>query len=118
MDILVRRAYTQRQIDRANTGRVEFRPSRYTSGVANLDNMVELRKAVILCDSHARKFDRRKARYEPHPDPNMRRVQGNCDVCKMFGLASLFLHESLALDERRKFERYRTAVEYGKIVTG
>ena len=116
--ILVRKDYTAAEIKRAQLARDEFRPNRYTSGSANLDDMIALRKAVILCDSHARKFKPRAAHYELHPAKNMRRVQGNCDVCKMYGLASLFLHESLALDERRKWERYRIALEYGTLYRG
>lgn len=118
VEVLVRRAYTPRQIKRAELARTEFRRNPYTSGSANLDNMVALDKAVILCGDHTRKFNARVAHYELHPAKNMRRVQGNCDVCKMYGLATLFLPESLAIDERRKWELYRSAVEYGNLYRG
>ena len=117
MGILVRKDFSPGEIKRAQVARDEFRPNRYTSGSANLDDMVALRKAVILCDQHARKFNRRAARYELHPAENMRRVQGACDVCKVFGFAFLFLHESDASGARKKWERYRTAAEYGKLFT-
>lgn len=118
MDILVPQQYTQRQIKAADMKRVEFRPGRYTSGSANLDDMIALRKAVILCDSHARKFDPKKASYRAHPDKAMRRVIGNCDVCKQVGLSFLFLNEVDAYGEQRKLEKFNRAREYGRIVTG
>lgn len=114
--ILVRKDFTPGEIKRAEVRAAEFRRNRYTSGSAHLDDMIELRKAVILCDSDARKFKPRKAQYELHPAPNMRRVMGNCDVCQMFRPATLFLHESQAVDERRKHENYRRACEYSAIV--
>ena len=116
MDILVRQSYTPTQVEVAKVRAAEFRRNRYTSGSAHLDDMIALGKAVILCDQHARKFKPRAARYQPHPAPNLRRVQGNCDVCKLFGLAALYLPESLALDERRKYEKHKRAIEYGHIV--
>ncbi len=114
--ILVRKDFTPGEIKRAEVKAAEFRRNRYTSGSAHLDDMIELRKAVILCDSHARKFKPRAARYELHPATNLRRVQGNCDVCKAFGLATLFLHESQAIDERRKHEKHQRASEYAHVV--
>lgn len=116
--ILIPQKYTRKQVDRAETKRVEFRPTRYTSGSANLDDMIALGKAVILCGTHVRKFDPRKARYRLHPDKNLRRVRGNCDVCKQFGFASLFMNEKDALDEQRKVEKFRRACEYGHIFRG
>ena len=116
MEILVRQNYTAKQVDQAKVRAAEFRRNRYTSGSAHLDDMIALGKALVLCDSHARKFKPRAAHYELHPARNLRRVQGNCDVCKLFGLATLFLHESQALDERRKYEKYRRAMEYAHVV--
>lgn len=118
MEILIPQQYTRRQINAAETKRVEFRPSRYTSGSANLDNMIALRKAVILCDTHTRKFEPKKAKYRAHPDKAMRRVIGNCDVCKQIGLSSLFLNEVDAYGEQKKLERFKRAIEYGQLVTG
>lgn len=118
MDILVRQNYTQRQVELASVKRAEFRRNSYTTGSAHLDDMIALQKALVLCDSHARKFKPRQARYELHPAPNMRRVQGNCDVCKAMGFATLFLPESQAADERRKYERHKRALEYAHIVAG
>jgi hypothetical protein len=116
VDILVRQEYTEGQVKRAAVKASEFRRNRYTSGSAHLDDMIALRKAIILCDQHALKFKPRAAHYELHPSPSMRRVQGNCDVCKVFQPGALFLHESQALDERRKSELYRQAAEYSSIV--
>lgn len=117
MEILVRRNYSPQQVKRAQLKRDEFRPGRYTSGSANLDDMIELKKAVILCDTHSRKFSPKAARYRAHPDKRLRRVLGNCDVCKQFGLSFLFLNEKDAHEEQKKLERFRRAVEYGHLLT-
>ena len=116
LDFLIRRKWSPQEISRARAKATEFRRNRYTSGSAQLDDMIALGKAIVLCDSHARKFKPRAARYELHPAQNMRRVQGNCDVCKMFGMATLFLPESSALEERKKAEDYRRCCEYAHIV--
>ena len=52
MEILVRQSYTPADIEVAKMKAAEFRRNPYTTGSANLDNMIALRKAVILCDSH------------------------------------------------------------------
>jgi predicted metal-dependent hydrolase len=116
--ILIPRKYTAREIKRADVARTEFRPNRYTSGSANLDDMIALRKAVILCDQHARKFKPRAAHYELHPAPNMKRVQGRCDVCKVFGLSWLYLNAADALEQRKLWHRARVAMEYGTLYSG
>lgn len=116
LQILVPQKYTARQINRAETRRVEFKPSRYTSGSSNLDDMIALSKAVILCEPHKRKFEPAKARYRAHPDKNMRRVLGRCDVCQQFGLSFLFLNEKDAYDEQKKLEKFKRAIEYGTLL--
>ena len=116
MDILVRQNFTPGQIERSELKAAEFRRNRYTSGSAHLDDMIALGKALILCDSHARKFKPRQARYVLHPADNLQRVQGACDVCRIFGFATLYLPEKMALDERKKVEKFRRASEYGHIV--
>ena len=118
MDILVPRRWSTRQVSQANTKRTEFKPGRYTSGCANLDDMIALDKAVILCEAHARKFSPRQARYRAHPAKQLRRVLGNCDVCKHFGLSSLFINERDAEAEHRKLEKFKRAVEYGTMFRG
>lgn len=115
-EILVRKDFTAKEIELARLKASEFRRNRYTSGSAHLDDMIELRKALILCDWHRRKFKPRLAHYELHPAHNLRRVQGNCDWCKMFGMATLYLHETFALEERRKYEKHRRAMEYAHVV--
>lgn len=118
LEIVIPGKYTPRQIKRAELKRDEFRKNRYTSGSANLDDMIALGKAVILCATHARKFQPAKAHYRLHPDRNLRRVRGNCDVCQQFGFASLFLNEKDAEAEHRKVENYRRAAEYGRMFRG
>ena len=118
MEILVPQKWTPRQIDLANTQRAEFRRNPYTSGCANLDNMIALDKAVILCPAHTRKFNPKAARYCVHPAKNLRRVIGACDVCKDIGLSNLFICEKDAVGERQKLERFNRAREYGFLVQG
>lgn len=117
MQILVPQKYSRRQVVDAETKRQEFKPNRYTSGVANLDDMVALGKAVILCDEHKRKFEPKKARYMPHPEKNLKRVHGRCDVCQQFGLSFLYLNEVDAHAEMVKIARFKRALEYGHFVS-
>ena len=116
--IIVSGKYTPRDISRAATKRVEFKPNRYTSGSANLDNMIALDKAVILCPAHTRKFDPKAARYRAHPDKKLRRVVGRCDVCQELGLSFLFLNERDAEAQQRIVERAKRAMEYGRFYSG
>ena len=116
LEIVVPGKYSQAEMQLADLKRVEFRRNRYTSGCAHLDDLITLGKAVILCDTHVRKFNAKAARYRAHPAKHMRRVQGNCDVCRQFGFASLFLNEKDALDEQRKTEKYLRNIEYARVV--
>lgn len=116
MDILVPQKYTVRQVNRAELKRDEFRKNPYTSGVANLDNMIACNKAVILCPDHTRKFSPKQARYRAHPDRNLRRVIGFCDVCQMPGLSNLYLPEAQADEEQKKLERFRRGIEYRALI--
>lgn len=118
LEIIVPQKYTVRQVKRAELKRDEFRPSRYTSGVANLDSMIALGKAVILCPDHSRKFSPKQAHYRAHPDKKLRRVIGNCDVCKDYGLSYLFLNEKDADEEQKKVELFNRAREYGSLYAG
>lgn len=99
---------------RAEAKRDEFRPSRYTSGSANVDSMIALGKALILCPDHTRKFSPTKAKYRAHPA--YKRVIGNCDWCQHCGLNFLFLNGEQADEEHRKLERFKRAAEYGTFV--
>ena len=116
--ILVKAEYTPAQVKRAEAKRLEFRRNRYTSGVSHLDDLIALGKALILCDAHARRFDWKRARYRPHPDPKMRRVIGNCDVCKIPGLARLYLCGKDAEQQQRQYEKFKRALEYANFVAG
>lgn len=116
MEIIVPGEYTPLQKQVADVKRLEFRRNPYTSGSAHLDNMIALNKALILCDTHKRKFNAKAARYQPHPAKNLRRVRGNCDVCKQFDLGFLFICERDAVDERRKAEKHRVGLEYAHFV--
>jgi len=118
MEVVVRNHYTPQQVRKAELKAMEFRPGRYTSGSANLDDMIALGKAVILCQSHTRKFQPKAAHYRAHPDKRMRRVNGCCDACRQFELCFLFLPEKLADDEQKKVEKFKRAVEYGHFYNG
>jgi hypothetical protein len=118
LDIIVPQKWLPRQIEAAKLKAIEFRKSRYTSGCANLDNMIELGKAVILCDTHSRKFSPKRARYRLHPDPRMNRVNGCCDVCQAFGLHFLYLNGAQANEEEMKVAKFQRALEYGNLFRG
>jgi hypothetical protein len=110
--ILVPQKYTAFQLHEADLKRNEFRRSRYTSGSANLDNMIALNKAVILCPEHTRKFVPKRARYRAHPDSKLQRVNGQCDVCRSFELCHLFLCERDAQAEHAKVQKFKRDLEY------
>lgn len=118
LEILIPQKYTRKEVTRAELKRDAFKPNRYTSGSANLDDMIALGKAVILCATHVRKFEPKKAHYRLHPEKNLRRVRGNCDVCQQFGFATLFINERDAEAEQRKVEKYRRAAEYATFLRG
>lgn len=113
--ILVPQKYTVKQVRRAELKRDEFRPNRYTSGSANLDDMIACNKAVLLCEAHSRKFSPKAARYMAHPSDNLRRVHGRCDVCQTVGLSFLYICQRDGEEELKKVERFKRAIEYGKL---
>ena len=65
---------------------------------------------------YTRKFEPKKAHYQAHPDKSLRRVVGNCDVCKVYGLSFLFLNERDAHEEQKKLAAFRRALEYGNLL--
>lgn len=115
-EIIVGRKHSAAEVEAANLKAAEFRRNRYTSGSAHLDDMIALGKAVILCSVHTRKFSPKKAKYRAHPDKRMRRVNGQCDVCKSVELCFMFLNEKSAHEEEVKVEKFKRAVEYSHIV--
>jgi hypothetical protein len=110
--IIVPQRYSAFQVEQAEVKRMEFRRNPYTSGSANLDNMIALNKAVILCPDHTRKFVPKRARYRAHPDSKLQRVNGQCDVCRSFELCFLFLCERDAQAEQVKVEKFKRGLEY------
>jgi hypothetical protein len=110
VEILVRKQYSPGEIWRAALNGLSFKPSRYTSGCANLDNMI--------CETDVRKFSPKAARYRAHPAPNLRRAHGQCDVCRELGLQFLFLNEKDAIEEQKKLEKFKRVVEYGHTFNG
>lgn len=116
--ILIRNSYTPQQVKLAETKAAEFKPTRYTSGCANLDNMVALKKCVLLCVVHNRKFNPVAARYKLHPNKKLRRVFGRCDVCQEDGLSFLYLNEVDAEAEHRKIELFNRSIEYSRHLNG
>lgn len=115
VDVFSRNKYSAQDVDVAKVKAAEFRRNPYTTGSANLDNMIALGKAVILCPLCKRKFSPPKAKYRAHPDPRMRRVNGQCDWCKSVDLSFLYLPEQQAEEEHRKVEKFNRAREYGHI---
>ena len=118
MDILLKRHYTPLQVKREELALTEFKPNRFTSGSARLDDMVALGKAVLLCDDHSRKFRPLKSHYMAHPDPQMKLAHGRCDVCQMMGLQHLFLNEKDGLEQREGLDKFRRSLEYATILNG
>lgn len=118
MEILVRKAYTPGQVERAELRRDEFRRNRYTSGCAHLDDLITLEKCVVLCEAHTRKFSPKQARYRAHPDKKLRRVNGQCDVCRTTGLSFFFICERDAQEEQMKVEKFKRVLEYGHFFNG
>lgn len=55
-----------------------------------IDDLVALKKAVILCDLCVRKFNAKKAGYEK--PSRFSTVRGKCDDCREMGFGTLFVH--------------------------
>jgi hypothetical protein len=116
VEIIVPGSYTPQDIQRAHVKSLEFRRNPYTTGSANLDNMIALQKAVLLCDTHVRKFNAKAAKYRRHPTKNLQRVRGNCEVCREFTLTHLFICERDAHEEQAKLDKWRRGIEYSHFV--
>lgn len=117
LEIIVPGKYTPLQKQVADVKRLEFRRNPYTSGSANLDNMIALGKAVLLCGTHVRKFNAKAAKYRKHPAKNLQRVRGNCDVCREFALTHLFICERDAETELAKLNKWQRGAEYAHFVS-
>lgn len=77
------------------------------TGGSWLDDLSELKKSVVLCDTHARKFvDKNYYRHEFYPY-----VAGACDYCgEEFSNCILYLHKRQAREAwiiRERYERLR-----------
>jgi hypothetical protein len=118
MEILVRQNFTEADAKRADLTRSEFRKSKATSNVSSLLNIIDLQQSIILCDTDARKFNARAHRYKRHPNEKLFRVLGNCDVCQQRTLGFFLIHESEWIEERKKEEKFKRALEYATIVSG
>lgn len=117
MEILVRQNFTAEDAKKADLERAEFRKGRATSEVSSLLNFIDLERSIILCDTHARKFDARAHRYRRSPNEKLYRVFGNCDVCQQRTLGVFLIHESQWLEERKREEKFKRALEYGKLIS-
>jgi hypothetical protein len=115
VEILVKRDFTQADVRAARLAASEFKKSKATSGADNVLNMTDLKKSVILCDSHARKLHRKHG-YRLHPEHS--NVIGRCDVCQRYGAARLFLNEADWLVAMKALEKFKRAIEYATIVSG
>ena len=118
MEILVKQHHSPLAVKRAELARTEFKPNRFTSGSARLDDMIALGKAVLLCNTHSRKFRPLKSDYMAHPDPAMAHARGRCDVCQMLGLQRLYLNEQDGMEQRDKLNKFKRSCKYGKILNG
>lgn len=116
MDILVRQNFTAADARKADLKSSEYRKKKSTSGVSNLLDMTDLKKSVVLCDSHARKFHKDRFPYRLHPEHS--RVIGRCDVCQAWGPGRFFLNLVDWEQSVRAMEKYRRGLELATIVSG
>lgn len=117
MEILVRQNFTEADRKKAEIDASEYRKSKAASGASNLLDLTDLKKSVVLCDSHARKFGHRKGfPYRLHPEHS--RVIGRCDVCQAWGPGRFFLNEPDWLQAVKALEKWRRGLEYAAIVSG
>jgi len=115
VEILVRQDFTPAEVKQARLAASEYRKKQATSGAENVLNLTDLKKSVVLCDSHARKLHKKHG-YRLHPE--IPRVLGRCDVCQAYGPGRFFVDEATWLESRKSMEKYRRALEYGRIVSG
>lgn len=115
MDILVRQNFTEADAKKARLDAAEFRKSKATSEVSSLLSFIDLKKSVILCDSHVRKFNAAAHHYKAHPE--FSRVIGNCDVCQQRVLGRFFVHEQEWITLRKAQEKFKRSLEYAAIAS-
>lgn len=115
MDIIVRQDFTAADVKKAELDASEFRKGKSTSAASNVLNLTDLKKSVVLCDSHARKFNG-KHPYRMHPEHQ--RVIGRCDYCQVWGNGFFFLDEASWLEAVKAMEKYRRNLEYATVVSG
>ena len=91
--IIVKQKWSQRDIlaSTEDPGRRKGKPSG-----SYIDELVSLKKAVILCSNCLHKFNAKKAAYEKPMRFSV--VRGKCDDCREFNFGTLFLHTG---NERR-----------------
>jgi len=116
MEILVRQNFTEKDAKEARLAAAEFRKGSSTSGASNVLNMTDLKKSIILCDTHVRKFNWRSHGYRRAPEHA--RVIGRCDVCQAWGSGWLYLDEQLWLEKYRAAEKFKRALEYATVISG
>jgi hypothetical protein len=116
MEIIVRQNFTAADAKKADLTRAEFRKSKATSEVSNLLNLIDLKRSIILCDTHARKLNAKAHNYKRHPNRQFFRVCGNCDVCQQHTLGVFLIHESEWVEAAKQEEKWRRAREYATIV--
>lgn len=85
MLVIVKRDWNLRDIAESfeDPGRKKGKPSG-----SYIDDLVALKKAVILCDGCVRKFSAERAGYER--PARFSTVRAKCDDCREFGFGTLF----------------------------
>jgi hypothetical protein len=86
MIVIVKRDWGVKDIAKSyeDPGRKKGKPSG-----SYIDDLVALKKAVILCDSCLHKFNAERAKYEK--PARYSTVRAKCDDCREFGFGTLFL---------------------------
>ena len=118
MDIIVKKDFTVADIREAREKAAAFRKSKHTSAASNVLNFLDQKKAVVLCEPHAKKFAPDARTHGYYRQREYPYVNGDCDCCGMFGRAQLFLHEDLLNQAWATREKQRRDREYATIVNG
>ncbi len=85
--IIVKQKWSKRDVlaSTEDPGRRKGKPSG-----SYIDDLVALRKAVILCNGCLHKFNAKRSGYRRHE--RFSTVRGKCDDCREFGFGTLFLY--------------------------
>lgn len=114
-EIIIKKDFSAADEKKAALAASEFRKSKFTSDVSSLLNFIDLKRSIIPCDDHARRFNATAHHYRLHF--KIKRVRGNCDVCQRYVEGRFYIHENEWIEGRKAEEKFRAACEYATIVS-